>query len=418
MEKKQKKKVVRPSDGEFDYATFESESIRRLYEGDGLVGENGILTGLIQRIVNAALSGEIRGHLSEERRQGIENRRNGYTRKVLDTELGPVSVKPPRDRSGNFEPQLVGKWQRHLGTGLDRQILTMYANGNSYSDIQHQLKELYGLDYSPASISEVTDQVWGEVSAWQQRTLLPFYATIFLDGIYFTSREGGKSARKVVYSVYGVTAEGERDVLGIYTKESEGAKEWGMVLEDLRRRGVEDVLFFCVDGLQGFSDAILSVFPRSFVQRCIVHMVRSSTKFVSEKDIKAVCSDLRAIYTAQGEPEALIALDAFKEKWDKKYPSISAAWEKDWQELTTFMEYGEHIRRMIYTTNAVEALHRQIRKVTKTKGSWATDKALVKQIYLILIYGKGGWNKKVFNWKSIADELSKKFPDRFDKHFK
>ncbi|MEO6757994.1 MAG: IS256 family transposase [Saprospiraceae bacterium] len=412
---KTKPKAV-PTQEPFDYASFESEAISRLYEGDGLVGEQGVLTKLIQRLVNAALSGEMTGHLKEERESGEPNRRNGHTSKTLDTDLGPVQISPPRDRAGNFEPQLVGKWDRQLGTGLDKQILMMYANGNSYGDIQHQIKQLYGLEYSPSSIVEVTEQVWTEVVSWQQRELMSFYVAIFLDGMYFTTREGGKSSKKVVYSVYGVDAEGQRDVLGIYIRESEGAKDWGLVLEDLRRRGVEDVLFFCVDGLTGFSEAILEVFPQSFVQRCIVHMIRSSTRFVADADIKKVCVDLRCIYAAADELHASMALAAFREKWDKKYPAIAEAWAKNWGDLMPFMDFGDHIRRMIYTTNAVEALHRQIRKVTKTKGSWVNDKALVKQIYLTLMYGRGGWKKKVFNWSAIGGELSQRFAERYTRH--
>lgn len=400
----------------FPYDEFETEAISRLQNGDSLVGPDGILTGLIQRIVNAALSGEADAHIRGDKQLGQTNRRNGYTEKKLDTELGPVDISPPRDRAGRFEPQLVGKWERQLGTGLDRQILSMYANGNSYGDIQHQLRQLYGLDYSPASIAEVTEQVWGEIVAWQQRDLLPFYAVIFLDGMYFTSREGGKAVKKVIYSVYGVDAAGQRDVLGIYIRDSEGAGDWGRVLEDLSKRGVEDVLFFCVDGLSGFGEAILEVFPKSFVQRCIVHMIRSSTRFVPDKDMKKVCAGLRRIYTGADELQARMALEAFRIEWDKKYPEIGKAWEKDWDELVPFMDYGDHTRRMIYTTNAVEALHRQVRKVTKTKGSWVNDKALLKQIYLILTYGKGGWKKKVFNWNAISRELSERFGERFKVH--
>lgn len=374
------------------------------------------MTALIQRLVNAALSGEMNAHLKEERFEGLKNRRNGHTSKQLDTELGVVGVSPPRDRAGRFEPQLVGKWDRQLGSGLNEQILMLYAHGNSYGDIQHQLKSLYGLEYSTASISEVTDQVWPEVLSWQQRGLNSFYVTIFLDGIYFTTREGGKSVKKVIFSVYGVTAEGERDVLGIYVREAEGAKEWGRVLEDLRKRGVEDVLFFCVDGLSGFSEAILEVFPQSFVQRCIVHMIRSSTKFVSDKDIKAVCGDLRGVYAAADDVQAQVALESFKQKWDKKYPEIAQKWEQAWAELMLFIDYGEHVRRMIYTTNAVEALHRQIRKVTKSKGSWTNDKALIKQLYLILHYGRGGWKKSVFHWTAISRELRERFGDRYTQH--
>lgn len=416
MIKKKIKQTAKPFDEAFDYEGFEKDAIGRLNGGASLVGPDGVLTGLIQRLVNAALSGEANSHIREGKANGQPNRRNGHTSKVLDTELGPVPISPPRDRAGSFEPRLVGKWERQLGTGLDRQILTMYANGNSYGDIQHQLRQLYGLDYSPASLAEVTEQVWAEVVEWQQRPLKAFYTAIFLDGIHYTTREGGKSSKKVVYSVYGVDAEGQREVLGIYVRDTEGAGEWGRVLQDLKKRGVEDVLFFCVDGLTGFGDAILEVFPQSFVQRCIVHMVRSSTKFVADKDIKALCASLRSIYTAADEQQAAAALDAFREKWDGKYPEVARAWERDWTELTPFLDFGEHTRRMIYTTNAVEALHRQLRKVTKSKGSWVNDKALLKQIYLVLAYGRGGWNRKVHNWNAISRELSERFGERFTGH--
>jgi putative transposase len=414
MEKKKQKsvdpKVI------FDYASFEEEAIAGLQRGSGLLGTQGVLTNLVQRLVNAALSGEMQGHLACEKTANISNRLNGNKPKTIDTDSGKIDILTPRDRLGTYEPRLVGKWERQLGTGLDKQILMLYGNGNSCSDIRHQLRELYGLDYSEASISSVIEQVWNEVQSWQQRTLLPFYSVIFLDGMYFNTREDGKSASKVSYSVYGVDAQGNRDVLGIYIRPSEGALEWGRILEDLRKRGVEDVLYFCVDGLKGFSNVISEVFPQATVQRCIVHMVRSSTRFVDDKDIKAVCKDLRRIYTAFDVTQAEIALEAFKVKWDKKYPEIYKSWKADWVDLIPFLDFSEHTRRMIYTTNAVEALHRQIRKVTKTKGSWVNDKALIKQIYLTLFYGQGGWNRKVFNWNSISRELLQTFGERFEKH--
>lgn len=402
----------------FDYAAFEASAIAGLQNGAGLMGTEGVLTGLVQRLVNAALNGELSEQLKSDKLSGLSNRRNGKLSKQLDTELGPIEIQTPRDRLGQFEPKLVGKWQRHLGTGVERQILSLYAKGNSYSAISSQLKDLYGLDYSHGSINEVTEQVWGEVCEWQQRALLPFYCTIFLDGIYFKTREGGKSTTKVIYSVYGVDADGERDVLGIYIRESEGALEWGRILQDLRKRGVEDVLYFCVDGLSGFSDAIFEVFPKSIVQRCIVHMVRSSTRFVADKYKKEVCGDLKTIYTAADVLQAEMALGVFKDKWDKKYPEISQAWAKDWHELTPFLDYGQALRRMIYTTNAVEALHRQIRKVTKTKGSWVNDKALLKQLFLTLFYGAGNWHQKVKDWASISRELIQVFGERFEKHIR
>lgn len=416
MKKTKTEKLSGTFSESFNYSEFEEAAIERLQKGDSLLGENGILTELVKRLVNTALSGEIDGHIKEDKHEGRCNRRNGYTEKTIDTGMGPVSISPPRDRLGTFTPRLIGKWDRQLGSGVNHQILMMYAGGNSYGDIQKQLKELYGLDYSTGSLAEVVEQVYAEVTAWQQRPLLPFYVVLFLDGIYFTTREGGKSSRKVIYSIYGIDASGNRDVLGIYVREAEGAAEWGRVLEDLRNRGVEDVLFFCVDGLSGFSEAILSVFPQSFIQRCIVHMVRSSIKFIASKDRKMLCADLRMVYTAAGEAEASIALTGFGEKWNKKYPDIAKAWEKSWGDLTLFLEFGENIRRMIYTTNAVEGLHRQIRKATKNKGSWVNDKALVKQVYIALLYGRGAWAAKVQGWNMIGAELTVRFGERFTKH--
>jgi putative transposase len=415
MNKKTKKGIPIESEP-FNYGEFEKEAISALYRGENLAGENGILTGLIQKLVNAALSGEADGHISNEKEKGVKNRRNGYTQKTLKTTYGPIEITPPRDREGTFEPQIIKKWDRKIGTGLNEQILLMYAHGNSYTDIQHQIKKIYGLAYSTATISEVTDQVYTEVANWQQRRLPSMYAVLFLDGIYFTSRENGTSQKRVIYSLYGINCEGQREVLGIYIKDSEGASHWASVLQDIKNRGVEDVLFVCVDGLTGFKDAIEAVFPQSLVQRCIVHMIRSCVKFVPNKDLRPVCKDLKLIYGASDELSAQIALESFKVKWDGKYPEISKAWQKDWTELMNFMGFSENIRKIIYTTNAVEALHRQIRKVTKTKGSWTNDKALIKQIYLILTYGKGGWKREVMSWTPIARELKEKFGERFTKH--
>lgn len=400
----------------FDYSEFEREAISGLLSGKSLLGSDGVLTGMVQRLVNSALKGEMGVHLESEKEKGLSNRLNGHVSKGLITDLGEVGILTPRDRNGTFEPQLVKKWDRHLGTGVEQQILWMYALGNSVGDIQHQLLKVYGLNYSTGNISGITEEVWAEVLLWQQRALLPFYSVIFLDGQHFKTREDGKMTTKITYTVYGIDAEGQRDVLGVYIKPSESSNNWGLVLEDLKKRGVDDVLFFCVDGLTGFSDAILAVFPQSYIQRCIVHMVRSSIKFVASKDMKAVCADLKTIYTAADEPQAGIALLAFKLKWDKKHPQISQAWEENWNELFLFMEFGQHIRRMIYTTNSVEALHRQIRKVTKTKGGWVNDKALLKQIYLILFYGRRGWDRKVENWVAISKELTDRYGLRYSKH--
>lgn len=411
-----KKKKVKIETTPFNFEEFQKEALAGLYGGKKLGGEEGVLAPLVQHLINAALKGEVKGHIQEEKSQGVGNRLNGYTDKTVKTEYGEVKINPPRDRNGTFEPQILGKWDRKLGTGLNEQIMYLYALGNSYTDIQYQLKVLYGVEMSTATITAITDEVYSELNAWQNRRLESMYTVLFLDGIYFTSREETVSKRRVIYSVYGVDCEGKRDVLGIYIRDVEAASEWTSILNDIKRRGVEDVLFVCIDGLRGFKDAIEQIFPQSLVQRCIVHMVRSCTKYVSDKDIKKVCKDMREIYQAADILQAEIALEAFKEKWDSKYPEISQAWEKDWTELTNFMGFSKHVRRIIYTTNAVEALHRQIRKVTKTKGSWTNDKSLIKQIYLILTYGKGGWKRDVFSWKTMAKDLIEKFGDRYERH--
>jgi transposase-like protein len=409
-------KTVKGAFEGFDFEEFKKEALKRLQCGDKLSGEGGIFSGLLQRFINAALEGELTAHLKEEKEACKSNRRNGYTRKQVRSEHGSIEISPPRDREGSFEPVLVKKWDRSIGTGLNDQILLMYAHGNSYSDIQYQLKKIYGVEISNSVISEVTSSVATELSDWQERQLQSMYVVLFLDGIYFTSRENDKSQKKVVYSVYGVDADGNRDILGLYAKGSEATHEWTKIMADIKKRGVEDVLFICIDGLKGLSDSIAEEFPNAVVQRCIVHKVRNSVKYVDDKDRKAVCKDLKSIYNVSDVNQAEIGLDSFKKKWDTQYPEIAKLWERDWGEVTNFLAYGEGIKKLIYTTNPVEALHRQIRKVTKTKGIWVNDKALITQLYITLNYTKGSWKKKVFNWIKISRELKNEFGERYTMH--
>jgi len=414
--KKSKKESENQPGADFDYKKFEQEAITGLKEGKDLVGGDGVLTGLIQRIVNAALEGELDEHLTKEKQIGQKNRRNGHTRKKVDTSLGSVDISPPRDREGSFDPQIVGKWDRQLGTGLDHQILSLYSSGNSISDIQHQLRQIYGIEYSAGAISMVTDRVMEEVLSWQQRPLAAMYVVIYLDAIHFKIRENGQVQTQAIYTVFAIDVEGNRDVLGLYLGEHEGAQHWGRILEDIQRRGVEDVLFFCVDGLKGFNEAIGQVFPKAFVQRCIVHMIRTSVRFVSHKDIKKVCVDLRKIYSAADEQQAQLALEAFEQTWGSKYKEIAPAWRAHWNELMMYMQFGKDIRRVIYTTNAVEALHRQLRKATKTKGAWINPKSLFKQLYLNLKFHSKGWKKIVFGWLAMQRELIEYFGERYTKY--
>ena len=391
------------------------EVLFRLYNGDPILGDGGIFTDMLQSIVNAALEGEI-DHSLQDKLPGDTNRRNGHTRKVVRSVAGPIEVQTPRDRTGDHEPILIKKWERELGKGLDEIILSLYARGQSVEDVRHQLDHLYGIEVSAGVISSVTERVWSEIIEWQQRPLYTCYPIVYLDAIHYKIREAGHVTSKAVYTCYGVNTEGKRDILGLYLNESEGARNWGLILEDLKRRGAEDIFFFCVDGLAGFTEVIEDIYPKAIVQRCIVHMIRISTRFVSDKDRKKVCSDLRKIYTSATVQQAEIALESFGQTWDKKYREIRPKWEKNWTELMAFMDYGEHIRRMIYTTNPVESLHRIMRKITKSKGAWSNDKGLIKQLYLALKYNQKSWNRKAFHWHAIQRELLDKYGDRYDKY--
>lgn len=417
MEEKNKRKKNKHSRLEelIPDADKRNQVLSRLYKGDPILGDGGIFTDMLQSMVNAALEGELDEKLNQKS-LGETNRRNGHTRKTVRSEAGPLSIQTPRDRSGTHDPILIKKWERELGTGIDEVILSLYARGHSVEDVRHQLEHLYGLQVSAGVISAVTERVWTEIVEWQQRPLYSCYPIVYLDAIHYKIREDGHVISKAIYTCYGVNALGQRDILGLYLNESEGSRQWGLILEDLKKRGVEDVFFFCIDGLSGFLDVIEQVYPKAIVQRCIVHMVRSSTRFVSDKDRKKVCSDLRKIYTAANRHQAEAALEAFGQRWDKKYKEVRPKWEKDWNDLMAFMDYGTHIRRMIYTTNPVESLHRILRKVTKSKGAWSNDKGLIKQLYLALKYNEKSWKRKAFNWLAIQRELLEKFGDRYEKH--
>ena len=397
-------------DEKFDFESFEKEAIRKLRSGKGLIGEQGALTSLIGRILKAAYEEEIEDHISDTKSKN--NRRNGSTKKKLKTGLGNIEVDPPRDRQGTFSPQIVKKWERQIAPELEKQILSLYAIGTSTRDISEHMDKMYGVKYSPSFISNITDRIIDEVESWKSRPLEDFYAIIYLDAIHFKVRENRKVVVKAVYTVFGVDMDGQRDVLGLYIGQSEGAKQWGRILENIRERGVQDVLFFCVDGLAGFTKVIEDIYPRSLVQRCIVHMVRTSVKHVSWKDLRAVCKDLKAMYSKDSSESALEELDRFNHKWGEKYPEIAQKWKSNWTELSVSFDYPKELRRVIYTTNTVEALHKILRKTTKTKGAFVNDQALEKQLYLTLQHSKKSWQRKTRGWPQIIRVLKREFPDR------
>ena len=393
----------------FNFERFEKEAIKKLRSGKGLIGEQGALTGLVGRILKAAYEEEIKEHISNT---SENNRRNGSTKKRLKTGLGEIEVQPPRDRLGSFTPQIVKKWERQIAPELEEQILSLYALGTSTRDISEHMDRMYGVKYSPSFISDITDRVIDEVESWKSRPLEDLYAIIYLDAIHFKVRENRKVVIKAVYTVFGVDIDGHRDVLGLYIGQSEGAKHWGRILENIRERGVKDVLFFCVDGLSGFTEVIEDIFPRSLVQRCIVHMVRTSVKHVSWKDLRAVCKDLKAMYSKDSADSALEELNRFDQKWGNRYPEIKKKWKSNWTELSVSFDYPKELRRVIYTTNTVEALHRVLRKTTKTKGAFVNDQALEKQLYLTLQHNKQSWQRKTRGWPEIIRVLKREFPDR------
>jgi len=387
-----------------------------LYSRKPLLEAGGPFAEMLQTMVNAALVGEARGHIAETRSRGEVNKGNGYTDKTVISDAGPLSIRTPRDRQGTFEPQLVPKRHRELSSGLDKQVIALYAQGNSIEDIKRLLIEMFGVEISAGKISEITDQVLPIIQAWRNRRLKAFYSVVYMDAIHFKVRHEGKYSSRAFYTVYSIDADGNRDLLGMYMSDNEGANQWGMVLQDLRSRGVEDVLVFCTDDLAGFSEAMSDVFPATVVQKCLVHKMRNSIRFIDDKDMKQVVSGLRAIYTSENLEAAQMALEAFAVVWGDKYAGVIDSWRRDWEELMAFLDFPPALRRMIYTTNPVEAVHRIIRKLIKGKAAWPSDTALMKQIYLSLMHNEKSWRKRAYGWKAIQRELIKLYGERVTKH--
>jgi putative transposase len=361
-----------------------------------IVGPGGLLAQLTRRLVERALEVELSDHLGYERHReppgGAGNTRNGSTPKTLQAEHGPVEIRTPRDRDGSFEPKLVRKRQRRF-EGFDEKILALYSRGMSTRDIEAHLAELYGVSVGRDLISRVTDAVMDDVREWQQRPLEDVYPVLFLDCMMVKIREGGSVQRRACYLALAIRMDGEREVLGMWFQDTEGAKFWMQVLSELQERGVSDILICCVDGLEGFPEAIEAVFPMTTVQTCIVHLIRASLRYVPRRDYDAVTKDLRAIYTAIDADRALHALDAFEDKWGKKLPPVVRAWREAWEYVVPFLDFPPEVRRVIYTTNAIEALNRQLRKAVKTKGHFPTEDAARKLIYLAIHNAVPQWTR-------------------------
>jgi putative transposase len=381
---------------------------------DEIVGPGGVLAQLTKRLVERALQAELTEHLGYEPHQeppgGVGDTRNGSTPKTLQTEQGPVGIRTPRDRNGSFEPRLVRKGQRRF-EGFDEKILALYSRGLSTRDIEAHLADMYGVQVGRDLISRVTDAVMEDVREWQQRPLDDVYPIIFLDALVLKIREGGTVQRKACYLALGVTVEGERDVLGIWFQETEGAKFWMQVLNELKQRGVSDILICCVDGLKGFPEAIEAIYPQTVVQTCVVHLIRHSLKYVPRREREQVARDLKPIYTAVDADAAQAALEAFDDTWGSRFPVITQAWLNAWEYVTPFLAFPPELRRVVYTTNAIEALNRQLRKAIKTKGHFPNEEAARKLIYLAITNAVPAWTR-TRNWTTALLAFKIHFGDR------
>lgn len=385
----------------------------RLYSKKRLLEKGSPFSEILQGMVDTMLDAEIEGFMDEERASGKTNKRNGRTKKQVLSELGSLDISTPRDRNGDFEPEIVGKRQRELNSGLDDQILALYAQGNSVEDVRRLLDDIYGVSISAGRISQITDKVLPQVQAWRSRELRDFYPVVYLDAVHFKVRQDGKYSNSAFYTAYAVDWEGNRDILGLYINSGgEGAKNWGMVLQDLKSRGVEDILVICTDNLKGFSEQIQDVFPYSVVQKCIVHQLRNSLKYVDEVDKKPVAKDLRKVYTASTQEAASTALAVFEVEWGKKYKYIVTQWSENWSELMAFLDFPLSMRKMIYTTNPVEALHRIVRKLIKSKAAWVSETALIKQLYLSITRNEKSWKRRAYGWTAIQRDIIGLYPER------
>ncbi len=370
-----------------------------------------LMAETIQSMLQAELDQELGYSKYDYKNKQTDNSRNGYSGKTVKSSQGEIDIKVPRDRNGEFEPQLVRKNQTDIA-GIEDKILSMYAMGTSTRDIEKTIGDIYGIEISDSMVSKITDKILPMVSEWQNRPLKSIYSVIFLDALHVSVRQEGFVVKKAVYVIIGVDLEGKRDVLGLWIGSTESAKYWLGVVNELKNRGVEDVLIASVDGLNGFSEAIRAVYPQVDVQRCVIHQIRNSTKYVSYKDIKAFTTDLKPIYRAITEEQALLALDALEEKWGKKYPLSIKSWRSNWPELSTFFKYPGEIRRMIYTTNCIENYNRQLRKVIKTKSAFPSDEALLKLLYLVTMNVIDKWTLRQKDWGTILDQLLIYFGDR------
>jgi len=389
------------------------------YQPKDVGGIQEMLKDLFSDALQNALEGELEDELGyskyDYRNKETPNSRNGFSKKTIESSMGGFELDVPRDRNGEFNPQIIQKNQTKTTNELEEKIISMYAKGMTTSDIESHLNDIYGIEVSDTLISKITDKILPVVKEWQNRPLESVYSVVFMDAIHYHVRKEGMIVKKAVYIALGIDMEGHKDVLGMWVGENESAKFWLLILNEIKNRGVEDILITCVDGLTGFDNAINAVYPQTEIQQCIIHQIRNSTKFVSYKDIKELMIDLKKVYQAASEDTALYELDNFEEKWNKKYPKISSSWRDNWVKLSTYFKYPQEVRKLIYTTNAIEAFNRQLRKVTKNKGVFPTDDSLIKMLYLAMIDITKKWTGKRQDWTVIHSHLAIYFEERLKK---
>jgi len=402
---------------EFDFDF--NEVLKEYRSGKRLTGKGGLLSPLIKQLTEAALEAEVESHITNDVLSGNKNRRNGVNKKTIKgTSGGSFELETPRDRSGTFEPQIVKKHQTTISDEIEEKILSMYGLGMSYSDISKHIEEIYQVSISTATISTITDKIISKVKEWQARPLESIYPFVWLDAIHYKIKDGGKYVSKAVYTVLGVGMDGKKEILGLYLSENEGANFWLSVLTDLNNRGLENILIASVDGLKGFPEAIKAIYPKTEVQLCIVHQIRNSLRYVASKNQKEFMKDLKLVYQATTKELAEENLLKLDEKWGKKYPIVLNSWKNKWENLSVYFKYPADIRKVIYTTNIIESVHRQFRKLTKTKGGFPNENSLLKLLYMGIQNAQEKWTMPIWNWSLTISQLAIFFEGRLDKYLK
>ncbi|MFV0345486.1 MAG: IS256 family transposase [Bacteroidales bacterium] len=396
-----------------EYIAMRDLALSQLKSGKSLTGEGGVFAPILKEFLESALSAEMEAHLSEQERSN-GNKRNGKGVKTIKALDGAVTIETPQDRHSSFEPQIIKKRETVLADNLAPKIIGLYGLGMSLRDISKHIKEMYDVDVSAATLNEITDRVIPQVKEWQNRALDDVYPIVWLDAMHYKVRDGGRVVSRAVYNILALNKKGCKELIGIHVSESEGANFWLSVLNDLKSRGVKDILIACTDNLKGFSEATLSIFPHTEIQKCIIHQIRNSLKYIASKDQKDVMKDLKRVYQSPNKSQAEMELLRLEEIWGKKYPVVICSWNENWDELSHYFGYDEHIRKIIYTTNVVEGFHRQVRKVTKTKGAFSSNMALLKLIYLTVENISKKWTQPVHNWGLTAQQLCIKFEGRFN----